>query len=628
MTNVDNTKSFKENLLDTANILYQQERYWDALDSYIQFARQFGIDAVHTRIAECINCVNISGEIQPRHLDSVTTIMLHNAGTLYADTHTIERARSDCLTLVRSGSHPLSTRKLETGNTFSPENSPRSTNDFYWYEAYFDKSRNTNTSTHNVIGISVVIPTYNRPNILGITLACLAHQKTMHPFEVIVADDGSSVDILETVRHFENVLDIKYVRQPDDGYRLCAVRNLGIRTAKHPFVGILDCDMAPCRTWVEDTVTALSQCDDIALIGPRKYVDTSLVSANDVLENPDLVEKLPEIYSNRQEENSVSNGVSLDWRIDYFEKSENLRFSNNPFLFFSGGNVAFKKQWIDKVGGFDEEFTQWGREDNEFGYRLYREGCFFKAFWGALAYHQEPPGKENETDRIAGAEITAKLFLQKVPYYGRSTLPLEKSVVYTIPLVSLVIDVDIFDDGLRRSIDSILNQTFSDLEIVIRDDDSTIFTRAALTSYYGSNPRIRRINVNKKRTALPTSLSSICRGFYIAQIARGRILHPRAVALCIDMLKKNKSIALIHASEALHHLILERDMPSISRSEDVEFNTTRGKISFNVFPLRAWNIAARIATVYNANITSTVPDIVGLREVGECLFVNENEFFE
>lgn len=75
--------------------------------------------------------------------------------------------------------------------------------------------------------------------------------KTKFNYEVIVADDGSKENIEQIIRKFEQLIDVKYVRQKDYGYQLCAVRNLGLRTAKYNFVAILDCDMAPNPLWVQ-----------------------------------------------------------------------------------------------------------------------------------------------------------------------------------------------------------------------------------------------------------------------------------------------------------------------------------------------------------------------------------------
>ena len=96
------------------------------------------------------------------------------------------------------------------------------------------------------IPISVVLPVYNRIDMLRRTMAMLTHQTyPLHLIEVIIADDGSSDHPEQLILEFEEHFDVNYVRQKDLGYRLSHVRNLGVRAAKHDNIIILDCDMAP-----------------------------------------------------------------------------------------------------------------------------------------------------------------------------------------------------------------------------------------------------------------------------------------------------------------------------------------------------------------------------------------------
>ncbi|HFL8451309.1 TPA: galactosyltransferase-related protein, partial [Escherichia coli] len=210
---------------------------------------------------------------------------------------------------------------------------------------------------------------------------------------------------------------------------MCAVRNLGLRAAKYNYVAILDCDMAPNPLWVQSYMELLAVDDNVALIGPRKYIDTSKHTYLDFLSQKSLINEIPEIITNNQVAGKVEQNKSVDWRIEHFKNTDNLRLCNTPFRFFSGGNVAFAKKWLFRAGWFDEEFTHWGGEDNEFGYRLYREGCYFRSVEGAMAYHQEPPGKENETDRAAGKNITVQLLQQKVPYFYRKKEKIESATL-------------------------------------------------------------------------------------------------------------------------------------------------------------------------------------------------------
>ena len=81
--------------------------------------------------------------------------------------------------------------------------------------------------------LSVVIPTYNRSDILQLTLESLVHQDLDHDdYEVLVVDDGSSDDTADVVKKYTDQMNLRYFFQEDEGYRAAGARNLGITHAQ------------------------------------------------------------------------------------------------------------------------------------------------------------------------------------------------------------------------------------------------------------------------------------------------------------------------------------------------------------------------------------------------------------
>lgn len=422
------------NILKEANRHFREKNYAKALELLEKASAIYGSAMVELNIRLCEKALarssvaspasNASQDSSPASLDPATRYLLARAGKLALSEHELKQCLEQHKLLTSRISEDAEVKSVNPIPADWPKDLvlaplPESTNDWLWHLAR--KQSLEKPSDKSLQGLSVVIPTFNRSKILDITLACLVNQETQYPFEVVVADDGSREPIENVVRRYETLLDIKYVRQKDYGYQLCAVRNLGLRTAKYDFVAILDCDMAPNPKWVESYMELLAQDDDVALIGPRKYVDTSVYDPAAFRDDRALIEKLPEVKTNNTLGTKDQETVSVDWRLEHFRQTEDLRLCDSPFRFFSGGNVAFARKWLDRAGWFDEEFTHWGGEDNEFGYRLYRQGCFFRTVWGGMAYHQEPPGKENETDRAEGKKITINIVREKVPYFYRKT---------------------------------------------------------------------------------------------------------------------------------------------------------------------------------------------------------------
>ncbi|RLF83553.1 glycosyl transferase, partial [Thermococci archaeon] len=87
--------------------------------------------------------------------------------------------------------------------------------------------------------VSVIIPTYNRANLLKRAIASVLNQ-TFTDFELIVVDDASPDNTPEVVRSI-NDGRIRYVRLKKNSGGPVA-RNTGIRKARGRFIALLDDD--------------------------------------------------------------------------------------------------------------------------------------------------------------------------------------------------------------------------------------------------------------------------------------------------------------------------------------------------------------------------------------------------
>jgi len=84
--------------------------------------------------------------------------------------------------------------------------------------------------------ITVIIPTYNRYELLKRALLCVYNQTYM-PKEIIVVDDGSVDDTFQIKKDFP---DIKYIYQINKG--VSSARNLGIKNSICKWIAFLDSD--------------------------------------------------------------------------------------------------------------------------------------------------------------------------------------------------------------------------------------------------------------------------------------------------------------------------------------------------------------------------------------------------
>lgn len=134
--------------------------------------------------------------------------------------------------------------------------------------------------TVNKIPVSVVIPTFNRADLIKEAVHSVLSQQAVKPLEVIVIDDGSTDNTSEVLAPFEDLLT--YVYQDNKG--VSAARNRGIELSSGEWIAFLDSDdlWLPKKLalhWqfcLENPHFLISQTDEIWLrrgkkLNPKKY---------------------------------------------------------------------------------------------------------------------------------------------------------------------------------------------------------------------------------------------------------------------------------------------------------------------------------------------------------------------
>jgi glycosyltransferase involved in cell wall biosynthesis len=116
--------------------------------------------------------------------------------------------------------------------------------------------------------------------------------------------------------------------------------------------------------------------------------------------------------------------------------------------------------------------------------------------------------------------------------------------IVTVPLVSVVLPVFNGGSDLPRAIDSILTQTFADLELIVVDDGSTDATAAVLKAY--SDPRLRVARQDNQGVASATNLGiTLTRGPYIARLDHDDLAKPTRIEKQVAFMRSNPDCALV-----------------------------------------------------------------------------------
>lgn len=205
--------------------------------------------------------------------------------------------------------------------------------------------------------VSVVIPTYERADLLRRTLGALLRQ-TLHPaqYEIIVVDNNSADATRQTVERMATgrsaagrrpvaVPDVRYMFEARQG--LSHAKNAGLKAARGSIVAYIDDDALASPDWLRLIVRAFEQVEPAPhVVGGPAF--------------PLLLGWRPSWYKDAYETASWGEAPRFLDRSDYFY----------------GLNVAFLRTTLLGVGGFDTELGMRGEalgfaEDAEVMERLW-----------------------------------------------------------------------------------------------------------------------------------------------------------------------------------------------------------------------------------------------------------------
>ncbi len=120
-------------------------------------------------------------------------------------------------------------------------------------------------------------------------------------------------------------------------------------------------------------------------------------------------------------------------------------------------------------------------------------------------------------------------------------------MVITNPKVSIVLPTYNGSKHLKESIDSCLNQTYQNIELIIVDDCSTDETPDIVRSY--NDPRVRYVR-NETNQRLPRSLNigfALATGEYLTWTSDDNEFLPEAIEMMLGFLIENKGVDFVYA---------------------------------------------------------------------------------
>lgn len=122
---------------------------------------------------------------------------------------------------------------------------------------------------HNETKLTVIIPVFNRPELIKRTMECIVAQ-TYRPFNVIIVDNNSTDNTLEVVnelakKYSDDSLNIRVLQEPTPG--ATAARNRGLSESKTQWTMFFDSDDIMHPTHIERAMTTAHNNPNAELIG-------------------------------------------------------------------------------------------------------------------------------------------------------------------------------------------------------------------------------------------------------------------------------------------------------------------------------------------------------------------------
>ena len=230
--------------------------------------------------------------------------------------------------------------------------------------------------------LSVVIPTFNRPDALPRTLAALANQ-TVRDFELVIVEDAKNE---APIPEADPRLNPRVLRADRPG--ASHARNTGWRAATEPVVLFLGDDIIPAPDLLARHAALHDEHPDDR-VGVLGYVEWA------------------------HELKRTAFMVWLDQGIQFNYPSINGTEAGPGHLYTA--NVSLKRAALEQVGGFDAERFPFLYEDIDLGVRLFEDGFRLVYDADARAEHLHKPDLERWRARMTIQAAAERAWIERYP---------------------------------------------------------------------------------------------------------------------------------------------------------------------------------------------------------------------
>lgn len=231
--------------------------------------------------------------------------------------------------------------------------------------------------------VSLIISTYNWPQSLTLCLESVMRQRVL-PTEILIADDGSGPATRAVVERFAKAspVPLHHIWQEDEGFQVGRIRNKAIAASRCDYIVQVDGDMLLDKDFIRDHIAfARPGC---YATGSRGFMTEPLTQR--VLAGQTLPSPLSRGLRNR------NNALRLPLLSRAYRMLGLHRRAR-------GCNIAFWRDDLIRINGYDESFNGWGWEDTDLAVRLSNSGARQQCIrFSGIAYHLIHPHSERPNE--------------------------------------------------------------------------------------------------------------------------------------------------------------------------------------------------------------------------------------
>jgi len=441
-----------------------------------------------------------------------------------------------------------------------------------------------NMKTFNPL-VSCVIPVYNAEKYLDQGINSLLAQ-TYDNLEIILVDDKSTDDSWQLCKRYEKKYpNVRAFQNSENAGGPLRGRERGIHEAQGEWITFMDCDDYVEPTYIEHLVNATRNGKfDIAVTGhSRLYSDGRIEDFlwSDYSQTTD--ERLAAFYRHFLTNDFWTDptdtvGQNLI-RASICKKTDLSKYPNLVWAEDTLMALAFLANSKKGVNFVDKHDFVWRQVEGSGSHGGFSDRADRKAFYKACY----------------------DIFHNPDTYRRFSKLH---------PLVSVIVPVYNVEPYLRECLDSILNQTYQNIEVIIINDGSPDNAQRIIDEYENGDSRIVTIKQENKGLNMARAAGvKIANGEYVTFIDSDDMIHPCYIRVLYECLVKHDSDISIVGYSSFVDSTKIIDSSNLGYGNDLQVIPSNrellrclfGQVSIppNVYSMTAWG------KLYKANIINS-----------------------